>query len=157
MCGVNFKLMFIHRLLCFYFIKLINLESINLSICNTVGTYNKQQYIVALHSVKTGAGTLHCYETISGLRIALYTNNNPIMNTIGARGAGGDRSKTSFQTALKYIYSELWVECVVRSPLYQPDKIQGDPFEGKENMINSTNFEAKLDAYLKSMPWFKSV
>ena len=79
------------------------------------------------------------------------------MNTIGARGAGGDRSKTSFQTALKYIYSELWVECVVRSPLYQPEKIQGDPFEGKENMINSTNFEAKLDAYLKSMPWFKSV
>jgi len=119
--------------------------------------YNNQKHIAALHSVKTGAGTLHCYETISGLRIALYTNNNPIMNTIGARGAGGDRSKTSFQTALKYIYSELWVECVVRSPLYQPDKIQGDPFEGKENMINSTNFEAKLDAYLKSMPWFKSV
>lgn len=111
-----------------------------------------------LHSVKTGAGTLHCYETISGLRIALYTNNNPIMKTIGSRGTSG---KTDFQSALKHIYSELWVECVVRSPLYRPDDINADLME--ENItpgrfdIRSTNFEAKLDAYLKSMPWFKSI
>lgn len=82
------------------------------------------------------------------------------MNTIGARGSGVDRSKTSFQTALKHIYSEIWVECVVRSPLYRPEDIQGDPLEGRDNNagrfdIKSTNFEAKLDSYLKSMPWFK--
>ncbi|KAL7541993.1 hypothetical protein ACHAXR_011415 [Thalassiosira sp. AJA248-18] len=99
----------------------------------------------AMQSVKTGAGTLHCYETISGLRIALYANNNPIMNTIGAR-AGGDNSRTSFQTALKHIYSEIWVECVVRSPLYRG---------GDNQIIKSTNFEARLDSYLASMPWFR--
>ena len=114
----------------------------------------------ALHSVRTGAGTLHCFETISGLRIALYTNNNPIMNTIGARAPGADTTKTSFQTALKYIYSEIWVECVVRSPLYRPEDIQVDPVEGRENRsgrfdIKSTNFESKLDTYLASMPWFR--
>jgi hypothetical protein len=59
--------------------------------------------------------------------------------------------------ALKHIYSEIWVECVVRSPLYRPD-IQVDPIvEGKENSnidssslrfsISSTNFEAKLVAF----------
>jgi hypothetical protein len=117
---------------------------------------------LALHSVKTGAGTLHCYETISGLRIALYTNNNPVMATTpGARTAGGENnSKTTFQTALNHIYSEIWVECVVRSPLYRPEDIQVDPLEGKENNagrfdIKSTNFELKLDAYLSSMPWFR--
>ncbi|EJK46289.1 hypothetical protein THAOC_35048 [Thalassiosira oceanica] len=118
--------------------------------------------VPALNSVRTGAGTCHCYETISGLRIALYTNNNPVMNKIGDRAAGVT-SKTSFQTALKHIYSELWVECVVRSPLYRPEDIQVDPIPldgrdvntGNKFDIKSTNFEEKLDAYLQSMPWFR--
>lgn len=112
----------------------------------------------ALQSVRTGAGTLHCFETISGLRIALYTNNNPIMTPIGARAPGADTTKTSFQTALKYIYSDIWVECVVRSPLYRPEDIQVGPTEGNKSCkfdIKSTNFETKLDAYLASMPWFR--
>lgn len=130
------------------------------SLRELVGSLTPEGGSQALQSVKTGAGTLHCYETISGLRMALFTNNNPIMNTIGARGGGVDSSKTSFQTALKHIYSEIWVECVVRSPLYRPDDIQVDPLEGKDNNagrfdIKSTNFEAKLDAYLASMPWFR--
>jgi hypothetical protein len=114
----------------------------------------------ALHSVKTGTGTLHCYETISGLRIALYTNNNPVMNTL-PRAAGGEvNTKTSFQTALKHIYSEIWVECVVRSPLYRPQDIQVNPSEGRDKTagrfdIKCTNFELKLDEYLTSMPWFR--
>jgi hypothetical protein len=116
---------------------------------------------LALQAVKTGAGTLHCYETISGLRIALYTNNNPVMTpTPGARIAGGESNSKTIQTALKHIYSEIWVECVVRSPLYRPEDIQVDPVEGRENNagrfdIKSTNFELKLDAYLSSMPWFR--
>ena len=87
----------------------------------------------ALHSVKTAAGTLHNYETISGMRIALYTDNN---NT---------DASPSIRTALKYIYTELWVDLVLRSPLYIPNNID----------IRSTNFEQKLDAYLGSMPWFR--
>ena len=123
----------------------------------------------SLNSVKTGAGTLHCYETISGIRIALYTNNNPIMNTLGARNKG--EQPTSFQTALKYIYSEIWVECVVRSPLYRPQDIQVDPLPPQQQQtagestadesgkfdIKATNFESRLDAYLQSMPWFKEI
>jgi hypothetical protein len=87
----------------------------------------------ALHSIKTAAGTLHNYETISGMRIALYTDNNNI------------DASPSIRTALKYIYTELWVELVLRSPLYVPNNID----------IRSTNFEQKLDAYLGSMPWFR--
>ncbi|KAL3815442.1 hypothetical protein ACHAXA_009187, partial [Cyclostephanos tholiformis] len=132
------------------------------SLRELVGSLTPEGESPALHSVKTGAGTLHCYETISGLRIALYTNNNPVMNTLpgGARAAGGEiNSKTSFQTALKHIYSEIWVECVVRSPLYRPEDIQVDPPEGRVKFpgrfdIKCTNFELKLDEYLKSMPWF---
>ncbi|KAL9190722.1 hypothetical protein ACHAXT_000428 [Thalassiosira profunda] len=131
------------------------------SIRELMGSLTPEGVSPSLHSVKTGAGTLHCYETISGLRIALYTNNNPIMNTIGARATGADASRTAFQTALKHIYSEIWVDCVVRSPLYRPEDIQVEPLEGRDNNnsgrfdIKSTNFEAKLDAYLKSMPWFR--
>eukprot|EP00986_Skeletonema_menzelii_P019471 scaffold28123_cov171-Skeletonema_menzelii.AAC.1 len=102
---------------------------------------------------------------MSGIRIALYTNNKPIMNTLGAR-KGGEQRDTSFQGALKYIYSEIWVECVVRSPLYRPGDIQVDPQPAGENTssdeagrfdIKSTNFESRLDAYLTSMPWFKEI
>ena len=75
------------------------------------------------------AKSLHYYETVSGLRIALYTNKNPVMNTIGARAPGADNTKASFQMALKHIYSELWVDCVVRSPLYRPEDIQVEPLD----------------------------
>lgn len=87
---------------------------------------------VGLHSVRTSAGTLHNYETISGMRFALYTNNNT-------------EGSPSIRTALKYIYTELWVELVVRSPLYRVGEVD----------VKSTNFEQKLDAYLGSMPWFR--
>ncbi len=136
------------------------------SLRELVGSLTPEGKVPSVHSVKTGAGTLHCYETISGIRIALYTNNNPIMTTLGARK--GEQRDTSFQGALKYIYSEIWVECVVRSPLYRPGDIQVDPLPqqpaGESTMdesgrfdIKSTNFESRLDAYLASMPWFKEI
>jgi hypothetical protein len=99
--------------------------------------YGAQSHLCALsglHSVKTAAGTLHNYETISGMRIALYADNS-----------SNDDTSPSIRTALKYIYTELWVELVVRSPLYTPGEMD----------IRSTNFEQKLDAYLGSMPWFR--
>lgn len=124
------------------------------SLRELVGSLTPEGESSALHSVKTGAGTLHCYETVSGLRIALFTNNNPIKGTL-PRGAG-DNSKLSFQTALKHIYSEIWVDCVVRSPLYRPGDINVDQVDcvGRFD-IRSTNFEKRLDSYLSSMPWFR--
>jgi trafficking protein particle complex subunit 1 len=143
------------------------------SLRELVGSLTPEGEIASLHSVKTGAGTLHCYETISGIRVALFTNNNPIMNTLGARNlkGGGEQNNTSFQSALKYIYSHIWVECVVRSPLYRPGDIQVDPIpqlqqpagesstsdESGRFGIKSTNFESRLDSYLASMPWFKEI
>eukprot|EP00529_Nitzschia_sp_RCC80_P032513 CAMPEP_0113455888 /NCGR_PEP_ID=MMETSP0014_2-20120614/8604_1 /TAXON_ID=2857 /ORGANISM="Nitzschia sp." /LENGTH=236 /DNA_ID=CAMNT_0000347325 /DNA_START=36 /DNA_END=746 /DNA_ORIENTATION=- /assembly_acc=CAM_ASM_000159 len=47
--------------------------------------------------------------------------------------------------ALQHIYEHLWVNFVVRSPMYTPH----DPD------IRSTNFEASLDNYLKGMQWFR--
>jgi hypothetical protein len=98
------------------------------SLRELVGTLTPEGQSPSLHSVKTGAGTLHCYETISGIRIALYVNNNPMMNTLGTpavmarKGESTQQNNTSFQAALKYIYSEIWVECVVRSPLYSSSR-----------------------------------
>jgi len=82
------------------------------------------------------------------------------MNAVGSR-AGVENARTSFQAALKHIYSEIWVECVVRSPLYQPGDIcvnEGEMEKGDNTGrfdIRSTNFEPKLDAFLQSMPWFR--
>jgi hypothetical protein len=79
---------------------------------------------------------LHNYETISGIRFALYTSNT------------SDQSQAAVRSALKHIYTHIWVDCVVRSPLYKPSK------EGPMD-ISSTNFESKIDAYLQSMTWFR--
>jgi trafficking protein particle complex subunit 1 len=78
-----------------------------------------------LYSVKTGASTLYNYETASGLRFALYvTNTNPknasensstMMDANAAAQTGA-----SIRTALAHIYNELWIQCVIRSPLYRP-------------------------------------
>ena len=86
-----------------------------------------------LHSVKTGASTLHNYETASGLRFALYTTPS----------ASNNNGKSE-RAALHHIYNELWIQCVTRSPLYTPTSPN----------VNETNFEQKLDAFLKSQPWF---
>jgi trafficking protein particle complex subunit 1 len=89
-----------------------------------------------LHSVKTGASTLHNYETSSGLRFALYTT--PGANNSQTNGGKAERA------ALSHIYDELWIQCVTRSPLYIPTSPN----------VAETNFEQKLDAFLKSQPWF---
>jgi len=88
----------------------------------------------ALHSVQTGASTIHNFETNSGLRVAVYmtTPSSPV------EGA-------SIRSALEHIYTELWVQCVIRSPLYRPT----------EPNIPATNFEQKLDDYLVSQAWFR--
>jgi len=89
-----------------------------------------------LHSIKTGASTLFTYETNSGLRIALYvTAANPatqVANTI--------------QDALEHIYHDIWINCVTRSPLYDPVNPN----------VSDTNFESTLDGYIKSQPWFRT-
>ena len=52
---------------------------------------------------------------------------------------------TSVRAALEYIYNDLWIQCVTRSPLYRPT----------EPNVDETNFEAKLTSFLRAQPWFR--
>jgi trafficking protein particle complex subunit 1 len=97
-----------------------------------------------LHSVSTGASTLFHFETNSGLRFSLYVTH---VSTIeGASGATGALANSSaIRAALKYVADELWIQCVVRSPLYTPAAPN----------VSDTNFEGQLDQYFKSQAWFR--
>ena len=89
----------------------------------------------------------------------MYTNNDKLQSS-----GKNDTKAPSVREALQHIYSDIWVDYVVRSPLYRPSDLivnssgQPDgqimPGQGKFD-IRSTNFERKLDAYLASMPWFR--
>lgn len=115
-----------------------------------------------LHSIRTGASTLHNYETLSGLRFALYTSNDTYTDkkSVSSSSSSSSSSKkntggTSVREALQFIYSELWVDCVIRSPLYRVGGI-GEGSSGNSSFdIQSTNFEKKLEDYFASMSWFK--
>jgi trafficking protein particle complex subunit 1 len=87
-----------------------------------------------LHSVKTGGSVLHNYETASGLRFALYTTS----------GSTSSNDFKAIRAALHSVYHELWIQCVTRSPLYNPIKPN----------VQDTNFEQKLDAFFKAQPWY---
>ena len=119
-----------------------------------------------LHSVQTGASTLYSYETPSGLRIVLFITPTPLTKGDG-RGSGSSggsqlqqqqqqsaaaaaallkqqqRAK-SIRMALKHIYHELWMQCVIRSPLYTPT----------EPNVQDTNFGQRLEAFLKAQNWY---
>jgi hypothetical protein len=92
-----------------------------------------------LHSVKTGASTLHSYETTSGLRFALYVTND------GSNSNSSNDNSSSIRTALQHVYNELWIQCVIRSPLYTPTKPN----------VEATNFEEKLSGFMQAQTWFR--
>ena len=110
-----------------------------------------------LHSVRTGATTLYNYETTSGLRFALYVANYHLPPYSGTDQHESDSKlgssstpvatapDTSVRAALEYIYNDLWIQCVTRSPLYRPT----------EPNVDETNFEAKLTSFLRAQPWFR--
>jgi hypothetical protein len=82
------------------------------------------------HSVRTGAITLFNYETSSGLRFVLYATSST--------------SDKSIRAALHHVYNDLWINCVTRSPLYVPTAPN----------VQETNFEEKLDDFLRAQAWF---
>lgn len=123
-----------------------------------------------LQLVKTGASTLYNFETVSGLRFVVYTTPETSTSTgsaasgsagapSGSTASGGTSSGSpgsssgmtnplmteKIRGALQHIYEHLWVTFVVRSPMYEPNNPD----------ISSTNFEASLDSYLRTMNWFR--
>ena len=101
--------------------------------------------------VKTGASSLYNYETVSGLRFAMYTtlSTTSTSESNNATTTGPAEKVTTTTTeirkALQHVYEHIWVTFVVRSPLYKP----------LQPNVASTNFEASLDNFLKGMSWFK--
>ncbi|POM69068.1 Trafficking protein particle complex subunit [Phytophthora palmivora] len=79
---------------------------------------------------QTNTYTCHQYETPSGLRFVMMTDNQ-----------AGDMTPT-----LKYIYSQIYVETVVSNPL--SDTKSGKP-------ITSQLFRTQLTQYLESQPCFR--
>lgn len=111
-----------------------------------------------LHSIRTGAGTLHNFETLSGLRFAMYTTNDVPNTASSSADRRSDIGSVSVRDALRYVYTDLWVESVIKSPLYRPGEMsESESGAGASNGfdIGSTQFEKRLDAYLQSMPWFR--
>lgn len=117
------------------------------------------QLLPALNAIETGTTTVHNYETVSGLRFALYTSNN-VPKTSKRQRTSSTSDVISAREVLQHIYAELWVDCVVRSPMYKP---QGRVPSGetKDQMgdglssAQTATFEKKLDKYLSSLPWFR--
>ena len=107
-----------------------------------------------LQSVKTGRCTVHVYETMSGMRLVMYTDNFKQSDGNG---------NSAVRESLRYIYANIWVEYVVRSPLYRPGDLLavGDKGEdlGSSNKrrfdIHSTEFEKRLDALVTKQKWYK--
>ena len=85
----------------------------------------------------------------------MFTNNDAQV-ALSSKGV----ASPSIRDALRHIYTEIWVETVVRSPLYRPGKMVSADEGGSDITmgkfdIRSTNFEKKLDVFLQSMPWFR--
>mmetsp|Transcript_13791 Transcript_13791/g.20313 ORF Transcript_13791/g.20313 Transcript_13791/m.20313 type:complete len:149 (-) Transcript_13791:467-913(-) len=86
-----------------------------------------------LHCMRTSAYNLHLFHTRSGLRFVLNTS--------------GGTNAQELRAALRSIYADIFVECVVKHPLYRP--LQGGP-------VTSKLFEQRLEDYLRTLPCFSS-
>jgi len=139
------------------------------SLGELIGKLSPEDENASLQSVETGAATVHNYETISGLRFALYTSINVPNSKTSALSPGNKHSSSAasddskyVHDALRHVYANIWVECVVRSPMYKPGLIlavgekQSTKVGGEEKFdIATTNFEKQLDQYLTSLSWFR--
>jgi len=89
----------------------------------------------------TSSSTIATSSTTSG-------GTTSAINTLlgGGSSSGGNDGIPGTKDALKYIYVELWVDSVIRSPAYRP---------GKPDTVAMTNFETRLDSYFSTLPWFR--
>lgn len=76
------------------------------------------------YACQTSAYKLHYHEVASGLRLVLCT----------------DKAAADLREALRHIYANIFVESLVKNPLWQP-----------EEPISSPLFVQQLEAYLNSL------
>ena len=77
-----------------------------------------------MYSCSTSTYKLHCYETATGFRFVLLT----------------DLASGEMRDALRHIYSELFVECIVKNPVCSLDEC-----------ISAPSFLSGLDEYILSL------
>eukprot|EP01084_Bolivina_argentea_P061792 112959_1 len=80
-------------------------------------------------TLRTDAYALHCLKTASGIRFVLNTGPNAVDQ----------------QDALRRLYSDVYVKCVLRSPGY-------NPCAGQQIALN--NFDTEVEAFVRSLPCF---
>ena len=76
------------------------------------------------YACSTSAYKLHYFETASGLRFVMTT----------------DLAMADMRDVLRYIYSNFYVECLVKNPLWRP----GEP-------ITCPNFTKSLERYVATL------
>eukprot|EP01041_Mallomonas_annulata_P002262 gene2262-4399_t len=83
-----------------------------------------------LHTVKTNSYTLHHFQSLTGLTFVLNT----------------DPEVSDLYQSLQYVYAQIFVECVVKNPLYRyhPDE-----------PVNCPLFEKRLEEYIRSLASFQ--
>lgn len=97
-----------------------------------------------LHTVKTDAFTLHHYQSPSGLMFVLNTHPDLPGKFFAVQSVLHPpftpvHSSTDFHAHLQHVYSNIYVECIARNPLYRhkPD----EPF-------NCALFVTRLEEYI---------
>ncbi|KAJ8598875.1 hypothetical protein CTAYLR_009967 [Chrysophaeum taylorii] len=81
-------------------------------------------------TIKTNSFTMHQFHTASGTRFVLNTDNN-----------AGDLRQNMY-----HIYAMIWVECVVKSPMWSP--MSATP-------VDSPLFDRQLETYLEGLTCFR--
>lgn len=84
-----------------------------------------------LNHLRTNAYTLHHYETASGLRFVINTDN----------------SISDLRASLRHIYAGIWVEYVIKNPQYRPGTHPRPPI--------TPIFEQKLEEYITGLAGFR--
>lgn len=84
-----------------------------------------------LNHLRTNAYTLHHYETASGLRFVINTDN----------------SISDLRAPLRHLYANVWVEHIIKNPQYRPGIHARPPV--------TSAFEQKVEEYVTSLPGFR--
>lgn len=86
----------------------------------------------------------------SATALTIDPNNNSFHNSNSTSLHGTNSAiTTDIRSSLKHIYETIWVNSVIRSPMYRPSS------KDNSESIKNTNFESELDTYFKRKSWFR--
>ena len=99
------------------------------SLVSRLSTFSAKENFLSYTTTKY---KLHCFETPTGLKFVMNTDNSDSVDMVNV------------QDVLCHIYSKLYVDYVVRNPLYAMGA-----------WINSELFGSELDTYVQQLPFYK--